>query len=63
MPKPTEVKTTKTGVFLTYKHGAVGVPWRVWPEDFSKLLVNGWQIVVVINTETVLFRAKRKRNG
>lgn len=58
--KPQKVTPIPCGCFLEYLHGEVGVPWRVWPDEFASLLSKGWITVVVLKTETVLFRPKRK---
>lgn len=42
--------------WFEWSHGGKGVPWRVDPEDFNQMLMDGWEIVDICNTFTLLNR-------
>ena len=56
---PCEEKSTlrkvQTGYeWFEWSHGGKGVPWRVNTKEFNQMLLDGWEIVTIMETLTLL---------
>ena len=54
---PKKVTKTQTGYeWFEWSHGGKGVPWRINTEEFNQMLMDGWEIVDICNSFTLLNR-------
>ena len=52
-----EFRKVQTGFeWFEWSHGGKGVPWRVNTEEFNQMLIDGWQVVGVFDSFTLLNR-------
>ena len=42
--------------WMEWSHGGKGVPWRINTKEFNALLMDGWEIVDICNSFTLLKR-------
>jgi hypothetical protein len=57
LPLKSIPRKIKTGYeWMEWSHGRKGVPWRINTEEFNALLLDGWEIVDICDSFTLLKR-------